>query len=102
MAAKLPTSDTGTASAGISAARQWPRKASTTRITRPTAISRVRSASCRVARMVGERSIATSRATLAGSTARSAGSSARMPSMVSMMLASAWRLITSSTACSSL
>ncbi|MNQ70913.1 hypothetical protein D3C85_855660 [compost metagenome] len=89
MAAKLPTSDTGTASAGISAARQRPRKASTTRITRPTAISRVRSASCRVARMVGERSIATSSATRAGSTARSAGSSARMRSMVSMMLAPA-------------
>ena len=102
MAAKLPISDTGTASAGISAARQRPRNASTTRITRPTAISRVCSASCRVARITGERSIATSSSTLAGITSRSAGSSARMSLMVCRMFAPLCRLITSSTASLSL
>ena len=87
--AKVPISDTGTASAGISALRQLPRKASTSRITRPTAISRVRSASCRVARITGERSMATFSSTLAGSTACRAGNWARICSMVWMMLAPA-------------
>ncbi|MCY1535556.1 hypothetical protein D9M68_709680 [compost metagenome] len=102
MAAKVPTSDTGTASDGISAARQRPRKANTTRITRATAIIKVRSASCKVARITGERSIATSRSTLAGITARNAGNCSRMLAMVSMIFAPVCRLITSSTACSSL
>ncbi len=100
--AKVPTSDTGTASAGISEARQRPRNRKTTMITRATAISRVRSASCRLARITGERSMATSSWALAGITASRAGSSARMSSMVWMMLAPGWRLTTSSTAFSSL
>ena len=96
--AKVPTSDTGTASAGINAVRTLPRNRNTRTITSPTAISKVRSASCRVARITGERSIATAILTLPGTIACRAGSSLRIPSMVSMMLAPAWRFMTSSTA----
>ncbi|MCY1415875.1 hypothetical protein D9M71_313710 [compost metagenome] len=102
MTAKVPTSDTGTARVGISDARRLPRNRNTTRITRATAIIKVISASCRVALITGERSIATLSLTLAGSTASSAGSCALICATVSMMLAPAWRLITSSTAESSL
>ncbi len=100
MTAKVPTSDTGTASAGISAVRRRPRNRNTSTMTRPTAISSVRSASCSVARITGERSMAMFRSTLPGMIACRAGSSRRMPSMVSMMLAPAWRLTISNTACS--
>ena len=64
--AKLPTSDTGTAATGMIAARKLARNSSTTRMTRATAISSVRSASCSVARMAGERSLATCSSTPAG------------------------------------
>ncbi|MCY1382885.1 hypothetical protein D9M69_709520 [compost metagenome] len=98
--ANVPTSDTGTARVGISEARKLPRNRNTTSTTRATAISKVISASCRVALITGERSIARFSLTLAGSTACSAGSCALISLTVSMMLAPAWRLITSNTAAS--
>ncbi len=98
MIANVPTSDTGTARVGISEARKLPRNRNTTITTRTTAINRVISASCRVALITGERSIAIFRLTLAGSTARRAGNCAFICATVSMMLAPAWRLTTSSTA----
>ena len=87
--AQLPTRATGTAATGIIAARSLPRNSSTTRMTRPTAMSSVCCASRSVARMVGERSLAMSRDTPAGRNARSAGSCAVTPSTVAMMLACA-------------
>eukprot|EP00659_Diplonema_papillatum_P010040 gene10039-biopygen10043 len=96
--ANVPTSDTGTARVGISEARKLPRNRYTTRITRATAISRVISASCKVAVITGERSMARFSLTLDGNTACKAGSCALICFTVSMMLAPDWRLITSSTA----
>ncbi|MNT44660.1 hypothetical protein D3C72_1811960 [compost metagenome] len=98
----MPTSDTGTANVGISEARKLPRNRNTTRITSATAISKVISASCSVALITGERSMARFSFTLAGNTACKAGNCALISLTVSMMLAPAWRLITSSTAASSL
>ncbi len=96
--AQLPTSATGTAVTGIIAARKLARNSSTTKTTRATAMSSVRCASCSVARMVGDRSLATSSDTPAGRKARRAGSCSITPSTVAMMLACGWRLTTSSTA----
>ena len=98
MTAKLPTSAMGTAATGMAAARTLARNSSTTRITSATAISRVRSASCSVARMLGDRSLAMLRSTSAGRNARRAGSCSWMASAVLMMFASGWRLMTSSIA----
>ena len=91
MTQKVPISDTGTATLGISAARQRRRNSSTTSTTRPTAMTSVSSASCNEARMLGVRSCATDILTSAGISADSMGSWARTASTVSMMLASAWR-----------
>jgi len=96
--AKVPTRDTGTARVGISEARKLPRNRYTTRITSPTAMNKVISASCRVAVITGERSMARLSVTLAGSTACKAGNCALICRTVSMMLAPDWRLITSNTA----
>ena len=96
--AKLPTSETGTAATGMMAARTLARNSSTTTMTRATAISSDRSASSSVARMAGERSLATCSSTPPGRKARRAGISAVIASTVSMMLASGWRLMISSTA----
>ncbi len=102
MIASAPSSETGMARVGTSAARQLPRNASTTSTTSPTASISVFSASPRVARITGERSITTSMSTPAGSSARSWSIWAWIASTVSMMLALGWRLITSSTASRSL
>ena len=59
-------SETGTATLGISVARQFRRNKKTTRITRPIAISSVRSTSRRLARMVVVRSITTLRSIACG------------------------------------
>ncbi|MNV30416.1 hypothetical protein D3C71_1216810 [compost metagenome] len=98
MIASAPSSETGIATVGTSAARQWPRKAKTTSTTSAIASSRVSSASRRVARITGERSITTCMSMLAGSSACSVAICAWMASTVSMMLASGWRLTISSTA----
>ena len=96
--ANVPISETGTAATGMIAARKLARNSSTTRITSATAISSVRSASRSVARMHGERSLATSRCASAGRNARSVGSCSLIASTVLMMFASGWRLTISSTA----
>ncbi len=88
MAAKVPISDTGTATAGISVARPERRNRNTTRITRPTDIASDCSTSASDARMVGERSCAICMSMAAGMVSRSSGSAARMRSTVSIILAS--------------
>ena len=52
MMPKVPMSETGTATAGMTAARHWRRKRKTTMITRETEMMSVRSTSRREARMV--------------------------------------------------
>ena len=59
MTPKVPTSDTGTATLGISVARQLRRNTNTTMITSAIEIISVRSTSRSEARMVGVRSIIT-------------------------------------------
>ena len=98
MTPKLPSSDTGTATAGISAARTLRRNSTTTTTTRAIAISSARSTSVIEARMVLVRSIMTSRLMSPGIEARSWGSSSRTRSVVPMMLAPGWRLSTTNTA----
>ena len=66
MAPKVPTSDTGTATVGISVARPLRRNRNTTRITSTTAMTSVRSTSRSDARIVGVRSIATPRSIVGG------------------------------------
>ena len=56
MTPNVPISETGTATVGISAARQLRRNTSTTIITRPVAMTSVFSASNTEARMLGVRS----------------------------------------------
>ena len=97
MTANVPINETGTATAGISVARQLRRNRNTTRITRPIEITSERSTSSRLARMVGVRSSATSKSIALGIEARSTGRIARTRSTVSMMLALGWRLRISST-----
>ena len=98
MAANVPISEIGIATAGMSVARAFLRKMYTTRITRATEMSSVRSTSRSAARIVLVRSIITLRSTLAGSVDCSSGMSAVMPSTTSMMLALGCRLMISSTA----
>jgi hypothetical protein len=54
MAAKVPTTATGTANSGITAARQSPKKTRMTKATRTTASSRVRNTSLIDSSMKGE------------------------------------------------
>lgn len=98
MMVKVPISDTGIATLGISAARRLPRNPSTTSTTRPAASSSVTCASRSVARMTGERSSTTFSSAEAGTSACNAGSWALMASMVSTMLAPGWRLTSMLTA----
>ncbi len=84
---RVPTSDTGTATAGTIVARILRRNAKTTRVTRPIEIRRVRSTSKSEARIVVVRSSTTLRSIAAGVMALSSGRSAQMRSTVSMMLA---------------
>ena len=88
MAAKVPISETGTATAGISVARPERRKRKTTRITSATEITSVCSTSSSEARIVGERSWAICRSMAAGMVCCSSGRRARMLSTVWMILAS--------------
>ena len=82
MAAKVPISETGTATAGISVARPERRKTKTTRITSATEIISVCSTSSSEARMVGERSWAICRSMAAGTSVCNSGNLARMLSTV--------------------
>ena len=76
MTASVPTSDTGTATAGISAERHWPRNRKVTPITSPIAISRVCHTSRSEARIVGVRSCTMSSWMVSGIDALSSGISA--------------------------
>ena len=94
---KVATSETGTATAGMSVARALRRNTNTTRITNAIAISSVRSTSRSDARMVLVRSSTTSRLIARGIDARSKGMRSRTRSAVSMMLAFGCRLMMRST-----
>ncbi len=97
MTAKVPMSETGAATAGISVARPLRRNRNTTSTTSPIARQRAFSTSFNEARMVGERSMVTLRSALSGNQARSWGSMALTLSTVSMMLAPGERKTISST-----
>ena len=91
MTAKVPTSEIGTTTAGISVMRTERRNSSVTSTTRPTASTSSFCTSRTEARMLSVRSVRMRTSTLAGSVAVSCGSSARMRSATSMTLASGWR-----------
>ncbi len=102
IAANVPISETGTATAGISVARQLRRNTNTTSTTSSTEMMSVRSTSCSEARMVLVRSTATLIWMSAGIAARNAGNCAITSSMVSMMFAFGCLLMRISTAGSAL
>ena len=95
---KVPISDAGTATAGISVALARRRNTKTTRITNAIEISSERSTSCTEARSVGVRSETTVRSMAAGIEALSWGSSVRTLSTACRMLASGCLNTCSSTA----
>ena len=88
MTAQVPTSEIGTASAGIAVAEAERRNRKITRMTSPIAISRVSCTSTTAWRTERERSISTSRLIEAGTCARRLGNFARMRSTTSTVLAS--------------
>src|SRR5271165_275416 len=96
--AQVPTSDTGTATAGMSVARGLRRKTNTTAMTRTTEIMSVRSTSVTDARIVVVRSRTTVTSIPFGMDALTDGSSAQSRSTVAMMLAPGCRKIISVTA----
>ena len=96
--ANVPTSDVGTATAGISTARGLRRNTNTTRITSTIEISSVRSTLNTDARIVVVRSITTVVLMPVGIDASSDGSAALIRSTVSMMLAFGCRNTCSTTA----
>jgi len=91
MAAKVPMIEIGTATLGMSVARQLRRNRNTTITTSATAIMSVCSVSLSEERIVTERSDVGITSTLAGSDAFSCGSIAITRSTVSMMFAPGWR-----------
>ena len=93
--AKVPTSDTGTVSAGIMVARQLRKNRNTTITTKHTDSSKACSTSRSEARMVGLRSKATLILIAAGISSCKRGTASRTRSTVSMILAPGWRKITS-------
>ncbi len=76
MAAKVPISETGTATLGTSVARPLRRNRNTTRMTRITEMASVRSTSLSDARIVVERSTAAARSIAGEIAARNSGSNA--------------------------
>ena len=97
MTPKVPISDTGTATLGISVARPLRRNRNTTSTTSATEIISARPVSRSDARIVVVRSIASVTVIALGIDARSGGSIAVTRSTVSMMLALGWRLMMTST-----
>ena len=95
---KVPTSESGTATLGITVARTVRRKANTTRMTRMMEMTRVNSVSCTDARMVTVRSSARSSLMEGGIEACNCGSRLRTRSTVAMMFAPGWRKMIISTA----
>ena len=98
MPPKVPSSESGTATLGITVAHGLRRNTKTTSTTRPIDSSRVACTWRKEARMVVVRSRTTSRLMVGGMEARSEGSSAITRSTVSMMLAPGCRYMTISTA----
>ncbi len=94
----MPSSETATATLGISIARPFIRKMATTPTTSSVAMITVRSTSVSEARMVVVRSTATSILMSCGSALITAGSTAFTRSTVEMMLAPGWRLTCTMTA----
>ena len=88
IAAKVPSSEIGTASAGMKVADAERRNRKITRMTRPMAISSVSSTSLTDCRIDTDRSMATSIFTDGGICARSIGSLASTPSTTATVLAS--------------
>jgi hypothetical protein len=86
MTAKLPASDTGTTTAGMSVARALRRNRNTTRMTSPTAIASAISTSCSALRIVTALFDTTWSVAEAGRLAASSGSSALTRSTVSITL----------------
>ena len=97
MTPNVPIRDTGTATIGISVARQSRRKTNTTMITSAIEIASVLSTSRRLARMVGVRSSATCRSIALGIDACSRGRSAVTRSTVAMIFAFGCRFRISNT-----
>ena len=95
---KVPMSETGTATLGISVARTLRRNRKTTRITSAREMRSVRSTSLTDARIVVVRSRTTVRSIPAGIEAFREGSAARIWSTVSIMFAPGWREIMTMTA----
>src|ERR1700679_2100932 len=89
--AKVPTSETGTATLGIMVARTFLRKKKTTNTTRMTERTSERSTSLRLARMVVVRSKTLVISMADGMVAFSDGTAALMRSTVSIMFAPGWR-----------
>ena len=93
MTPKVPTSDSGTAIAGISVAGTLRRKTNITITTSATASSNSNWTSWTEARMVVVRSVNTLTSTVPGSAACSCGRTFLMRSTVSMTFAPGWRWI---------
>ena len=102
IAAQVPISDTGTASAGMMVADTLRRNRKITMTTSEIAIANVSCTSCTAARIEIERSNSGSIWIDGGTCARMAGSLARTRSTTSTVLASGWRWIASTMARASL
>ncbi len=102
IAANVPTSDTGTASAGMIVAETFRRNRKITMITSPTAIASVSSTSDTASRIEVERSNSGAISIDGGTCARSCGSLFRTMSTTSTVLASGCRWIASTMARASL
>ncbi len=90
---KVPTSESGTATLGISVAVLLRRKTKITATTRTMASISSACMSCTDARIVTVRSVSTCTSSEAGSVSLSCGSRAWMRSTVSITLAPGWRLM---------
>ena len=91
MAAKVPTSDSGTATLGIMVADRLRKNKNITITTKPTDNSNSNSTSCTEARMVWVRSVRMVTLTAGGSVDCNAGNSCLMRSTTSMTFAPGWR-----------
>ncbi len=98
IAAQVPISDTGTASAGMRVAETERRNRKITRTTRQIAMSSVSCTSTTEARIETERSISTSMRIDGGIEARYCGKRARTESTTATVFASGWRWIASTMA----
>ncbi len=93
MKPKVPMSESGTATLGITVARRLRRNTKITATTSPTASISSISTSCTEARIVTVRSVSTATSIAAGSPACSCGSWRLIRSTTSITLAPGWRWI---------